>query len=204
MNNRNLITALAFAALITVAVTTAGCATNTSPSPTPTPIPSQETVIGNNTTFSSAAGFNITYPKTLKIDSTTNASVQVRVYVYLATNNTLDSVVVAEQDLDASVTLSAFANYMVTQVNNYPNYKLISNASTTLGGKPAYTIVFNATVPVQMGTAASTVQETPLKLMQTFVVNNHKGYVVTYKASPSDYNTYQAQAQQIMNSFALT
>ncbi len=109
MNNRNLIAALAIAALITAAVTTAGCATNTSPTPTPTPIPSQETVIGNNTTFSSAAGFNITYPKTLKIDSTTNASVQVRIYVYLATNNTIDAVNVASRDLTANATLADLA-----------------------------------------------------------------------------------------------
>ena len=40
--------------------------------------------------------------------------------------------------------------------------------------------------------------------MQTYLVNNNAGYIVTYKAIPSDYNTYLAQAQPIMNSFKLT
>jgi hypothetical protein len=93
MNNRNLMAALAVVVLLTVAATTAGCATNTNPSPTP--IPATQTTVGNNTTFSSAAGFNITYPKTLKIDSTSNASSPVRVYIYLSPNETADGVVVA-------------------------------------------------------------------------------------------------------------
>jgi len=202
MNHRNLITALAIAALITAAVTAAGCTTNTSP--TPTPIASTETTIGNNTVFSSAAGFNITYPKTLKIDSTTNASVQVRIYVYLATNNTVDAVNVATERVDPNATSLDYASYNVGKVNNYPNYKQLANNTTQIGGKDAYTVVWQATVPVQTGTTASTVQNQTLKVMQTYVVNNGNGYVVTYKALPADYDTYLAPAQQIMNSFALT
>ncbi len=204
MNNRNLIAALAIAALITAAVTTAGCATNTSPSPTPTPIPSQETVVGNNTTFSSAAGFNITYPKTLKIDSTTNASNLVRIYVYLATNNTIDAVLVATRDLAATDTLSDWVLFNVREINNYPNYQLISNNSTTIAGTPAFNVVWQASVPVQTGSGAADIKDMTIKVMQTFVVHNHKGYIITYKALPSDYNTYLAQAQPIMNSFVLT
>ncbi len=177
----------------------AGCTANPSStsSPTPTPIASKETVIGNNTTFSSAAGFNITYPKTLKIDSSTDPSVQARVFVYLGTNNT-SAVSVATEDLNPNATLTDFTNFSLGQINDFPNYQLISNQSTTLGGKPAYTIVWQATIPVQVGT---TVQNQTLKFMQTYVVNNNKGYVVSYKATLSDYNTYLAQAQQIMNSF---
>jgi hypothetical protein len=204
MNNRNLITALAIAALITVAVTTAGCATNTSPSPTPTPVPSQETVIGNNTTFSSAAGFNITYPTTLKKDSTQNGSVPVRIYVYLATNNTVDAVNVATNDIAANDTLADWVAFNMNNINNYPNYKLLSNNSSTFAGRQGYTAVWQATVPIQQGTAASTIQNQTLKVMQTFVINNNKGYVVAYKAIPSDYDKYLAQAQRIMNSFTLT
>jgi hypothetical protein len=204
MNNRNLITALAIAALLTVAVTTAGCATNTSPSPTPTPVPSQETVIGNNTTFSSAAGFNITYPKTLKIDSTTNASVQVRVYVYLATNNTIDAVNVATYDIGGTETLADFIEFNINAINDYPNYQLVSNMSTTIGNTQAYTVVWQANVPVQLASGTANIQNTTLKVMQTYVVHNNKGYVLTYKALPSDYNTYLAQAQRIMDSFVLT
>ena len=177
----------------------AGC-TQSSPtsSPTPTPITSKETVIGNNTTFSSSVGFNITYPKTLKINSNNSADSLDRIFVYLATNNTLDSVSVATTDLTPNATLSDFVTYNIGEINDYPNYQLISNNSTTLGGKPATTIVWQATVPVQND---STIQNTTLKVMQTFVVNNAQGYTVTYKSTTSDYNTYLAQAQRIMNSF---
>jgi len=41
-------------------------------------------------------------------------------------------------------------------------------------------------------------------VMQTYLVNNNTGYIVTYKAILGDYNTYLAQAQPIMNSFKLT
>ncbi|MGA7075230.1 MAG: hypothetical protein WBZ42_01595 [Halobacteriota archaeon] len=193
--------AVAIIVLVMVAsLSVAGCTVNPSStsSPTPTPIASKETVIGNNTTFSSAAGFNITYPKTLKTDSTTNASVQARVFVYLGTNNTSAAVSVATEDLDPNATLTDFAKFNVAQINDFPNYQLISNQSTTLGGKPAYNVVWQASVPVQVDT---TVQNTQLKFMQTYVINNNKGYVVYYKAIPSDYNTYLVQAQQIMNSF---
>jgi hypothetical protein len=186
--------------LVTIAsLSVAGCAVNPSStsSPTPTLIASKETVIGNNTTFSSAAGFNITYPKTLKIDSSTNASVPLRIYVYLGTNNTT-AVSVATEDLDPNTTLKNYTDYNIGQINDFRNYQLISNQSTTLGGKPAYTVVWQAAVPVQVD---STVQSTTLKVMQTYVINNNKGYVVTYKAISGDYNTYLAQAQQIMNSF---
>jgi hypothetical protein len=200
MDNRNLIAALAIAALLTVAVTTAGCTTTTNP--TPTPIAATQTTVGNNMTFSSAAGFNITYPKTLKIDSTTNASVQVRIYVYLATNNTIDAVNVATFGLTSNDTLSDFVAFNINEINNYPNYQLVSNSSTTIGGTPAYNVVWQATIPVQLNETA--VKNTTLKVMQTYVINNNKGYVVTYKALPNDYDTYLAQAQRIMDSFVLT
>jgi len=124
--------------------------------------------------------------------------------IYLATNNTTYSVSVSNEPVNPNATSLDYANYYIGSINDYPNYQLVSNQSTTLGGKPAYTIVWQATVPVQQDTSASTIQNTTLKVMQTYVVNNNTGYIVTYKAIPSDYNTYQAQAQRIMNSFALT
>jgi hypothetical protein len=195
--------ALAIIALVMIAsLSVAGC-TQSSPtsSPTPTPITSKETVIGNNTTFSSSTGFNITYPKTLKIDSNNSTDTQNRIYIYLVTNNSLDSVVVAAADLVPNATLSDWVTYNRGIVNDYPDYQLISNQSTTLGGKPAYTVVWQATVPVQND---STVQNTTLKVMQTYLINNNTGYIVNYKATLGDYNTYLAQAQPIMNSFKLT
>jgi hypothetical protein len=198
--------ALAIIALVMIAsLSVAGCTQNSpTSSPTPTPITSTATVIGNNTTFSSSTGFNITYPKTLKTDSNNSTDTSLRIMIYLATNNTTYSVSVSNEPVNPNATSLDYANYYIGSINDYPNYQLVSNQSTTLGGKPAYTIVWQATVPVQQDTSASTIQNTTLKVMQTYVVNNNTGYIVTYKAIPSVYNTYLALAQRIMNSFALT
>jgi hypothetical protein len=197
--------ALAIIALVMIAsLSVAGCTQNSStssPTPVPTPITSKATVIGNNATFSSSTGFNITYPKTLKIDSNNSTDTQNRIYIYLVTNNSLDSVVVAAADLTPNATLSDWVTYNRGMVNDLPDYQLISNQNTTVGGKPAYTMVWQATVPVQND---STVQNTTLKVMQTYLVNNNEGYIINYKAILGDYNTYLAQAQPIMNSFKLT
>jgi hypothetical protein len=174
----------------------------TTPTLRPAPTASNETVIDNNTSFSSAAGFNIAYPKTLKVATNdTNASVQITVYVYLAKNNTIDAVNVETHSLTANDTLQDFTTSDTNASSTYPDYKLISNQSATLGGKQAYIVVWQAAVPVQIGNSVSDIQNTPLKVMQIYVIYNNKGYVITYKAVSGDYNTYLAQAQQIMNSF---
>jgi hypothetical protein len=204
MDNRNLITALVIAALITLAATAAGCTTNTSPSPTP--IPSSQTTNGNNTTFSSGTGFNITYPTALT--GVTNVSndpaVTVKIYVPLNSSSVVDAVNVGTIDLSAGQTLSSFVDSQMVNVTKYPNYQEISNNTTTVSGQPAQTIVYQGLVPVQHNTTPASTTNMTLKVMQTFVVNNNTGYVITYKAVPSDYNTYLAQAQRIMSSFVLT
>jgi Flp pilus assembly protein CpaB len=206
MNNRNLIVALAVVALLAVAATTAGCATNTTPSPTP--IPATTTSSGNNTTLSNAAGFNITFNKSLKIDSNTSASNLVRLYVYLNPNETADGVLVAAKGLAAGQTLNDFVNSEIKQLKDnasvgfYKSFNVTSETNSTFAGKPAHTIVWSAIVPVQYNKTTST--NTSVKEMHTYVVNNNMGYVITYKAVASDYDTYLAQAQRIMNSFVLT
>jgi len=201
MDNRNLITVLVIAALITLAATVAGCTTNTSPSPTP--IPSSQTTNGNNTTFSSGTGFNITYPTALKVDTTTDPTTQVKIYVYLNSSSVVDGVNVGTVGLSAGQTLGSFVDSQMANITKYPNYQEISNNTTTVSGQPAQTIVFQGLVPVQLNTSQITANTT-LKVMETFVVNNSTGYVITYKALPSDYDTYLAQAQRIMSSFVLT
>lgn len=202
MDNRKLISALAIAALLAIVVTTAGCATNTTPSPTP--ITQSQTIQGNNTTLSSAAGFNITYPTSLNIDTSTNASEPVRAYIYLQPNSNVTGVLAATYPLSSNTTLNGFVNYNKGQIvtQGYENYTLISNQSVTFAGKPAYNMVWQATVPVQLN--PTTTRNMTLEVNQTFVINNYTGYVITYKASPSDYNTYLALAQKIMSSFVLT
>jgi hypothetical protein len=208
MNNRNLFATLAVVALLTVVAITAGCATNTTPSPAPTPIPATQTTAGNNTTFSSAAGFNITYPTILTADKSESASVPVRLYVYPNPSSKADGVVVYTYKLESGKTLSDFVDYNVFELKNYSihdtfkNFTILNQTNSTLSGKPANTIVWTGVIPVQYNATTST--DTSMKVMQTFVVNNNTGYTVTYKATPSDFDKYLPQAQQIMNSFKLT
>ena len=202
MDNRNLITALVIAALITLAATAAGCTTNTSPSPTP--IPSSTTTNGNNTTFSSGTGFNITYPNSLKIDSTSDPAKPVKLYIYVNPSSKIDGVDVGTTNLGSSDTLSSFVASQMANLTIYPSYQQISNNTTTVSGKPAQTIVFQGLIPVQLNTTPGSSTNMTLKEIQTFVVSNNTGYVIAYKAVPSDYNTYLAQAQRIMSSFVLT
>ena len=202
MDNRNLITALVIAALITLVVTGAGCTTNTSPSPTP--IPSSTTTNGNNTTFSSGAGFNITYPTALKVDTSNDPATIVKIYIYLNPSSVIDGVNVGTNSLSAGQTLDSFVASQMANITKYQNYQQISNNTTTVSGQPAQTIVFQGVVPVQLNTTPATNTNMTLKVMQTMVVSNNTGYVINYKAVPSDYTTYLAQAQRIMNSFVLT
>ncbi|MGZ8932953.1 MAG: hypothetical protein ACXW06_06720 [Halobacteriota archaeon] len=205
MDNRKLIVALAVVALLIVAATTAGCATNTNPSPTP--IPATQTTVGNNTTFSSAAGFNITFNKTLKTDSSSNASAPVRLYVYLSPTEPVDGVLVATKSLTSGQTLSDFVDNEVKELKNYSNagfYKnfTLNETNSTFAGKPAHTIVWSGIIPIQYNQTTATNKS--VKMTQDYVVNNNIGYVITYKAVDSDYDMYLAQAQRIMNSFVLT
>ncbi len=210
MDNRNLIAALALVALIMVAATTAGCTTNTTSSPTPTSIPAKQTDVGDNTTFSSAAGFNITFPKSLKTDSSINASQPIRLYIYLGNQTgTFDGVVVATNDLKPGSTLNEYVKWnrdslkINATLSNYQNFTILNDTNTTFAGKPAHTLVWSGIIPVAY--SATDQRNMSVKVMQTFVVNNNVGYAITYKASPpTNYDKYLPTAQRIMNSFVLT
>ncbi len=208
MGNRKIISALAIVTLLMLVATTAGC-TTTTPSPTPTPIAETTTTVGNNTTFSSATGFNITYPKAWKVDTTTNASLPVRIYIYIPTNNTAEGVNVGVQQLKNGSTLAQFSYDQLSEIRRasetglYKNFTGPTvNNNTTIAGKPAVSAIYQATVPAQLSQSAT--QNVTLKVMNIFVVNNDRGYTITYKATPANYDKYLPQAQQIMNSFKLT
>ena len=116
----------------------------------------------------------------------------------------IDGVNVGTNSLSAGQTLDSFVASQMANITKYQNYQQISNNTTTVSGQPAQTIVFQGVVPVQLNTTPATNTNMTLKVMQTMVVSNNTGYVINYKAVPSDYNTYLAQAQRIMNSFVLT
>ena len=127
-----------------------------------------------------------------------------QIYVYVNPNSKVDGVNVGTTALSPGATLGSFADSQMANITKYPNYQEISNNTTTVSSQPAQTIVFQGLVPVQLNTTSTSSTNTTLQVMETFVVNNNTGYAITYKAVPSDYNTYLAQAQRIMSSFVIT
>jgi len=186
VDNRNIITALVIAALITLTVTAAGCSTNTSPSDSD---PRERNDEWQQHDFFKWFGFNITYPTSLKVDTSTNPCSPVQIYVYVNPNSKVDGVNVGTTALNSGATLGSFADSQIVNITKYPNYQEISNNTATVSGQPAQTIVFQGLVPVQLSTTLARSTNTTLKVTETFVVNNNTGYVIAYKAGPSDYNT---------------
>jgi eukaryotic-like serine/threonine-protein kinase len=72
-----------------------------------------------------------------------------------------------------------------------PNLKLSESTSTTLGGKPAYKIVFSATDNNQV----------ERKAMQLWTVIGNKAVLITYKAQPDKYSNYLPTIEKMIGSF---
>ncbi|MGA3360202.1 MAG: PsbP-related protein [Halobacteriota archaeon] len=164
-----------------VSVLAAGCTFNvgtTTPSPSPT------------NTYDSAKGFTIKYPSDWVKDEP--ASGPLAVLFALPTNNATENLNVQVQNLSAADTLGSVTDAVTSGAQNYSDFKQIDVTNTTLAGNPAYKIVYTATVNGDQ-----------LKLLQTWTVKNGKAYIITYKAAPSNYDTYASTAQQMIDSFQI-
>ena len=107
--------------------------------------------------------------------------------------------------------------------SSYPseikNFKMIESKSTMIVGNSAHKIVFTGKIlnpyidpsgiPVfgehfivrAINLALS--EELETKAEQTFFLNNDNLYIVTYRASPDDFDSFLPQAQKIIDSFEL-
>jgi len=205
------ITAIVVLLVVVASLLVAGCTTSNTSNTNQTPSDSATPSINSDkTTFSSTAGFTITFPKNLATDTngTENASSPVRVFIYLSPTETVNGIVVGSEGLASGTTLNDFVNAQITNLKNYnsagvyKNLAILSETNSTLSGKPAHTVVFSGIFPVRYST--TTVTNKSLKIIQTFVVNDNTGYVISYKAIQSDYNKYLTLAEQVINSFTLT
>jgi hypothetical protein len=146
-------------------------------------------------TFSSDAGFSISYPGEWMID-TTDPSTSVKLYIY-ATHASVGAVSVETADLIPGATFDDFITSNLENLTNLRDFTLISSEDVTFATRRAYRVVWQATIPVQL-------KDTQIKAMQIFVVNNEKGYGITYEATPKDFDKYLAQAQEVIDSFMFT
>jgi|BarGraIncu01121A_1022015.scaffolds.fasta_scaffold06192_2 hypothetical protein len=146
-------------------------------------------------TFSSDAGFRISYPGEWMID-TTDPSVSVKLYIY-ATHANVGAVSIETADLAPGATFDDFINSNLENLTNLRDFALISNEDITFANRRACRVVWQATIPVQL-------KDTKIKAMQIFVINNEKGYGITYTATPKDFDKYLPQAQEVVDSFTFT
>jgi hypothetical protein len=169
---------LLIGAVLLASALTAGCTFNvgnTTPSASPT------------NTYDSANGFTIKYPSDWSKDVRTSGVVDV--VFNLPTNNSTENLNV--QVWNASdETLSSLTAKTTSELQNFSDFKQIDAGNTTLAGNPAYKVVYTATLNGDL-----------LKVKQIWTVKDGKGYIITYKAAPNNYDAYLSAAQQMMDSF---
>jgi ABC-type Fe3+-hydroxamate transport system substrate-binding protein len=186
--------------ILTASLAVCGCVTSTTNT-------TQSGTQSDKTTFSSNRGYSITYPQAWAKDVNTSANAPIELYLSISPN-AIEGVDVGSVKLNATTgtTLDDFFNYNmgngVTGVSSYQSYALSSLEHTTLAGQPADKVVWRATVPEKV--SETNRQLAPLEAMQVYLIHNGTGYAITYKATPSDYDTYLVQAQDVINSFQLT
>jgi eukaryotic-like serine/threonine-protein kinase len=167
--------------VLLASVLTAGCTFNvgnTTPSASPT------------NTYNSAKGFTINYPSDWsKPQEQQNGSV---VIFLTPANNAAENLNVQVANLSANETLATVTKDVVSAAQSNDNFTQIEATNTTLAGLPANKIVYTATVNGDQ-----------LKALQTWTVKDGKVYVITYKAAPSNYDTYASTAQQMIDSLQI-
>ena len=94
----------------------------------------------------------------------------------------------------------AYNNYVkgyVAQLEStLKNYKLVSETDTTLGGQPAYQIVYESTDAKE---GSDTTSE--MRFMQIFAQQGEKVYVVTYMAEFTSYSYFLTNVESMISTF---
>ena len=180
MIKRNVL--LLIAAAMIASVLAAGCTFNVG-NPTPSASPTN--------TYDSSKGFTIKYRQTgANLRSSKTA---LSVLFLTPTNNAAENLNVQVENHSANQTLATLTKDITSEAQSNDNFTQIEATNTTLAGLPGYKIVYTATVNGDQ-----------LKALQTWAVKDSKAYVITYKAAPSNYDTYASTAQQMIDSFQIT
>ena len=88
--------------------------------------------------------------------------------------------------------------YVADLEAKFKNYKLVSETDTTLGGEPAYQIVYEST----SGDATETEgNSSELRLMQVFTQHAGYVYVVTYLAEFKSYSYFLTYVEKMISTF---
>ncbi len=85
--------------------------------------------------------------------------------------------------------------YVADLENTLKNYKLVSETDTTLGGQPAYQIVYEST------SGESADKKSEMRFMQIFTQQGEYIYVVSYMAEFSSYSYFLTYAEKMISTF---
>lgn len=99
--------------------------------------------------------------------------------------------VLTEEVPTLNYTVNNYTEAAMGQVETLPDFQLINSSSYTLGGLPAHMILFSFTDPNN-----STSQS-----LQTWTVKDGTAYVITYGATPAEFNSSLPALQSVLNTF---
>jgi|NGEPerStandDraft_9_1074522.scaffolds.fasta_scaffold99050_1 eukaryotic-like serine/threonine-protein kinase len=168
------------AAFIVAVVAVGGCTanvSNTTPSTSPMNL------------YQSPTGFIMQYPSDwMKYEPGNDSNVVV--LFALPTNNETENLNVAVFDNPSDVNLTTLVANATHQIQQLDDFRQINASNTTLGGVPAYKVLYTASIG-----------GSNLKIMQVWAINNGKSYDITYNAAPDNYDKYAGTVQQMIVSF---
>lgn len=171
---------LLIGAVLIVSVLASGCTFNVG----------NTTTSPSTTTYASSKGYSIKYSSDWgKPEEQKNGSF---VVFLTPTNNVTENLNVQVVNLLSNDTLATVTDDVISNAQEYDNFKQIEATNTTLAGLPAYKIVYTATINGDQ-----------LKLLQTWTVKDGKAYVITYKGALANYGTHLSAAQQMIDSFQI-
>jgi hypothetical protein len=164
---------------ISFLVLAAGCTSNVG-----NPTPSAQT-----NTYD-AKGFTIKYPSDWTKDVPKSGAISV--LFRMPTSNPAENLNVQVWNRSTNETLSSRTAHLLAAAQSLSNFTEISAGNATLGGNPAYKLVY-----------AATYEGDHLKFTQIWTIKHGKEYVITYKADPKNFETYESTAQQMIDSFRI-
>ncbi len=143
-----------------------------------------------STTYTSPKGYSIAYTSDWgNPDEQMNGAL---VLFLTPTNNKTENLNVQVANLSASDSLATLTEDGISSAQSFDNFAQIEATNTTLGGLPAYKIVYTATI-----------DGNPLKVLQTWTVKDGKAYIITYKGASTNYDANLSAAQKMIDSFQI-
>ncbi len=169
--------ALIIGIVMGLSVLAAGCTSNGG---NPTPSAPTNTYDGK--------GYTIKYPSDWTKDVPKRGPISV--LFRMPTNNSVENLNVQAWNRSTNETVTSRTAQLLLAAQSLSNFTEISAGNATLAGLPAYKITYTATY-----------DGNDLKFTQIWMIKHGKEYIITYKADPKNFDTYESTAQQMIDSF---